>query len=92
LVAFGLGLLAGAAVTLLTTPESGTSIRNRLKRGKETAEKELDEVVREAKEEWTEVSGDVCDAVKRTASRVKRAAELTREALASSDASIRRVP
>lgn len=90
--AFGFGLLAGAVVTLLTTPESGASVRNRLKRGMETAKNELDEVVGGAKEDWNRVDHDVREAVKRTASRVRDAAEVTKEALASGDATIRRTP
>lgn len=92
LAAFGFGLLAGAVATLLTTSESGASVRSRLKRGMETAKNELDEVVGEAKENWNAVGGDVREAVKRTASRVKEAAEITKEALASGDASVRRTP
>jgi gas vesicle protein len=92
LAAFGIGLLAGAVATLLTTPESGASVRNRLKRGMETAKNELDEVVGEAKEDWDTVGSEVREAVKRTASRVKEAAEVTKEALASGDATVRRTP
>lgn len=92
LAAFGFGLLAGAVVTLLTTPESGTSVRNRLKRGMETAKNELDEVVGGAKEDWETVGSDVREAVKRTATRVKEAAEITKDALASGDATDRRTP
>lgn len=91
LAAFGLGLLAGAAFTLLTTPESGVSVRNRLKRGMETAREELDEIVGESKEDWNTVSEDVRKAVKRTATRVKQAAEVTKEALAKDDSSVRSV-
>lgn len=92
LAAFGFGLVAGAVVTLLTTPESGTSVRNRLKRGMETAKNELDEVVGGAKEDWNTVGTDVREAVKRTASRVKEAAEVTKDALVSGDATVRRTP
>lgn len=92
LAAFGFGLLVGAVATLLTTPESGVSVRNRLKKGMETAKNELDEVVGGAKEDWSTVGGDVREAVKRTASRVKEAAEITKEALASGDATVRRTP
>ncbi len=89
LAAFGLGLLAGAAFTLLTTPESGASVRNRLKRGMDTAREELDEIVGESKEDWNAVSEDVRKAVKRTATRVKQAAEVTKEALAKNESSVR---
>lgn len=92
LAAFGFGLLAGAVATLLTTPESGGSVRNRLKRGMETAKNELDEVVGRAKEDWNTVGGDVREAVKRTASRVKEAAETTKDALSSGDDTSRRLP
>lgn len=89
LAAFGFGLVAGAVVTLLTTPESGTSVRNRLKRGIDTAKNELDEVVGGVKKDWETVGGDVGDAVKRTASRVKQAAEVTKEALVKNDETTR---
>jgi gas vesicle protein len=92
LAAFGLGLLAGAAVTLLTTPESGAAVRNRLKRGMETAEQELDEIAGEIKEGLNAVDNDVREAVKRTATRVKQAAEVTKEALAKNETSVRSVP
>ncbi|NJN69232.1 MAG: YtxH domain-containing protein [Nitrospira sp.] len=92
LAAFGLGLLAGTVATLLTTPESGSSVRNRLRRGVETAKKEMDEVVGEATQDWATVSGDVSDAVKRTASRVKKATEVTKGAMTSGDEPVRRVP
>ena len=92
LAAFGFGLLAGAVATLLTTPESGAAVRNRLKRGMDTAKNELDEVMGGAKEDWNTVGHDVREAVKRTASRVRDAAEVTKEALASGDATARRTP
>ena len=92
LAAFGLGLLAGTVATLLTTPESGSAVRNRLRRGVETAKKEIDDVVEEAKQDWTTVGGDLSDAVKRTASRVKKAAEVTKGALASGHDPVQRVP
>lgn len=95
LAAFGLGLMAGAVTALLTTPESGTSVRNRLKRGMDTARKEFDETVGEAKQDWSAVGDEICDSVKRTASRVKQAAEVTRDALTEvdgADDSVRRVP
>ena len=89
LAAFGFGILAGAVAALLSTPESGASVRNRLKRGLDTAKNELDEVVGGAKKDWDTVGGGVGDAVKRTASRVKQAAEVTREALVKNDATTR---
>jgi gas vesicle protein len=85
LAAFGLGLVAGVAATLLTTPESGASVRNRIKRGMDTARKEFDETVEEAKLDWSAVGDEICDSVKRTASRVKQAAEVTKGALTSCD-------
>jgi len=93
--AFGLGLMAGAVTTLLTTPESGTSVRNRLKRGVDTARKEFDETVGEVKEDWSEVGDEIYDSVKRTASRVKHAAEVTKDALTDgngAEAPVRRAP
>lgn len=92
LAAFGIGLLAGAVATLLTTPESGASVRNRLKRGIDTAKNELDDVVGGVKKDWETVGGDVGDAVKRTASRVKQAAEVTKEALVKDDETTRSEP
>jgi gas vesicle protein len=95
LAAFGLGLVAGAVTTLLSTPESGTSVRNRLKRGMDTAKKEFDETVGEVKQDWSAVGDEICDSVKRTASRVKQAAEITKDALTdgnNSDVTARRMP
>ena len=62
-----------------------------MKRGMETAREELDEIVGESKEDWNTVSEDVRKAVKRTATRVKQAAEVTKEALAKDDSSVRSV-
>lgn len=90
LAAFGLGLVAGAVATLLTTPESGASVRRRMQRGMDTVKREFDETVGEAKQDWSAVSDEIVDSVKRTASRVKQAAEVTKEALATSDAPARR--
>lgn len=88
LAAFGLGLLAGAVATMLTTPESGTSIRRRVKRGVETASHELDEIVGETKESWVRVRDDAQDAVKRTATKIKEAAKVTKDAVAESVSSV----
>jgi len=82
LAAFGLGLLAGALATLLTTPEPGESVRRRVRRGVETARHELDGIVEEAKESWSRVRDDAQDAVKRTATKIKDAARVTKEAVA----------
>lgn len=93
--AFGLGLMAGAVTALLTTPESGLSVRNRLKRGVDTARKEFDETVGEVKEDWSEVGDEIYGSVKRTASRVKHAAEVTKDALTDGngvEVPVRRAP
>jgi gas vesicle protein len=82
LAAFGFGLLAGAVATLLTTPEPGASIRRRVKRGVETAKHEFDEVVGETKESWNRVRDDAQDAAKRTATKIKEAAKVTKDAMA----------
>lgn len=92
LAAFGLGMLAGAVVTLLTTPESGTSVRTRLKRGAEAAKRELGEIAGETKESWDKVRDDTEDAVKRTATRIKEAARVTKEALSEDGNSVPKVP
>jgi len=88
LAAFGFGLLAGAVATLLTTPESGASIRRRVKRGVETAKHELDEVVGETKESWSRVRDDAQDAAKRTATKIKEAAKVTKDAMAEGVSSV----
>ena len=74
LAAFGLGLLTGAVMTLLATPESGTTVRSRLKRGVETARREFDGIVGETKEAWSQVRNDAREAVKQTTTKVKKAA------------------
>jgi len=88
LAAFGLGLLAGAVVTLLTTPESGTSVRTRLKRGAEAAKRELGEMAGETKESWDRVRNETGEAVMRTAIKIKEAARVTKEALAEERTSV----
>lgn len=90
--AFGLGLLAGAAVMLLTTPESGSSVRSRVKRGVDTVRHELDEIVEETKESWSQVRDDAREAIKRTAAKMKESAPVTKDALAEDLSSVRRVP
>lgn len=92
LAAFGFGLLAGATVTLLTTPEPGSSVRRRVKRGVDTAREELDEIVKESKESWGQVRDDAREAVKRTAVKMKDAAQATKDALAEDPSSVRKMP
>jgi gas vesicle protein len=92
LAAFGFGLLAGATVTLLTTPEPGSSVRRRVKRGVDTAREELDEIVKETKESWGQVRDDAREAVKRTAVKMKDAAQATKDALAEDPSSVRKMP
>lgn len=81
LAAFGLGALAGAVAVVLTTPESGSSVRQRLKRGVEAARHELDGTVGEAGESWKAVGNDARRAIKTTTTRIKEAAQVTKEAL-----------
>jgi gas vesicle protein len=88
LAAFGLGLLAGALATLLMTPEPGESVRRRVRRGLETARHELDGIVEETKESWSRVRDDAQDAVKRTTTRIKEAAKVTKEAVAEGTPSV----
>jgi gas vesicle protein len=85
LASCGFGFMVGEAATLLTTPESGVLVRNRIKRGINRAKKKIDKTVAEAKQDWSAVGDDISDSLKRTASRAKRAAEVTREALTSCD-------
>lgn len=81
LAAFGLGALAGAVVVLLTTPVSGPSVRQRLRRGAETARHELDEIVAETEQAWKPVGEGAREAIKKTTSRIKEAAQVTKEAM-----------
>ncbi|TKS63906.1 MAG: hypothetical protein EWM73_00976 [Nitrospira sp.] len=92
LAAFGLGLLAGAVATLLMTPESGASVRRRVKRGADTAQEELAGIVGEAKESWRRVRDDAQSAVTRTATKIKEAAKVTREAVAEGEISVPKTP
>jgi gas vesicle protein len=92
LVAFGLGLLAGALATLLSTPEPGESVRRRVRRGVETAREELDAIVEESKESWSRVRDDAQDAVKRTATRIKEAAKVTKDAVVEGGSSVPKTP
>ncbi len=92
LAAFGLGMLAGAVVTLLTTPEPGESVRRRVRRGAETAQEELGGIVGEAKESWSRVRNDAQDAVKRTATKIKEAAKVTREAVTEGEIPVPKTP
>lgn len=81
LAAFGLGLVAGAVVTLLTAPESGEAVRRRVKRGMESARGEFEGVVEEAKESWNRVRDEAQEGVKRTTSKIKEAAKIAKDAL-----------
>ena len=92
LAGLGLGVLAGAAVALLTTPEPGSSVRRRVTRGIKTARQELDDIVDETQESWNQVREDTRRAVKRTAARIKDAAQATKEAVAEGTASVRKTP
>jgi gas vesicle protein len=92
LAAFGLGLLAGALTTLLMTPEPGESVRRRVRRGLETARHELDGIVEETKESWSRVRDDAQDAVKRTTTKIKEAAKVTKEAVAEGAPSVPKTP
>ena len=89
LAVFGLG---GAVATLLMTPESGASVRRRVKRGAETAQEELGGIVGEARESWRLVRDDAQSAVTRTAINMKEAAKVTREAVAEGVISIPKTP
>lgn len=82
LAAFGLGALAGAVVVLLTTPVSGPSVRQRLRRGAETARHELDEIVAETEQAWKPVAESARGAINKTATRIKEAVQVTKEAMA----------
>ncbi len=95
LAAFGLGILIGAMMTLLTTSESGTTARTRLKRmkrGVEIAKQEFDTIVGETREAWNQVSNDAREAVKRTTTKVKEAAKVTKEALTEDEPPVRKTP
>jgi gas vesicle protein len=92
LAGFGLGVLAGAVVALLTTPEPGSSVRRRMTRGLETARRELDEVVDETNQSWSQVRDETCHAVVRTAAKMKEAAQATTKAVADDPDSTRKTP
>jgi gas vesicle protein len=79
-------------VTLLTTPEPGESVRRRVRQGVETGRHELDEIVGETKESWNLMSNDAREAVKRTATKIKEAAKVVKEALGESEASASKAP
>ncbi len=81
LAAFGVGLVAGAAAALLTTPESGSAVRRRLQRGADAARREFDGVLHDTRASWDGLRAEARDAVKRTTSRIKEAAEVTKAAV-----------
>lgn len=81
LAAFGLGALAGAVVVLLTTPATGSTVRQRLRRGAETARHELHEIVAESEQSWKVVGEGAREALKKTATRIKEAAQVTKDAI-----------
>ncbi|MEO8045832.1 MAG: YtxH domain-containing protein [Nitrospirota bacterium] len=87
LALFGLGMLAGALVTLLTTPEPGESVRRRVKRGVETARHEFDETVGQAEESWKAVGEGAREAIRKTTTRIKEATQVTKEALTKDEPS-----
>ena len=92
LAGFGLGVLAGAVVALLTTPEPGSSVRRRVTRGLETARRELDEVADETSLSWGQVRDETRHAVVRTAGKMKDAAQATKKAVADDPDSLRKTP
>ena len=54
----------------------------------ETARHELDEIVGETTESWVRVRDDAQDAVKRTATKIKEAAKVTKDAVAEGVSSV----
>lgn len=92
LAGFGLGVLAGAVVALLTTPEPGSSVRRRMTRGLETARRELDEVVGETNQSWSQVRDETRHAVIRTAAKMKEAVQATKNAVSDDPGSTRKAP
>lgn len=85
LATFGIGLLAGAVVTLLTTPEPGEAVRRRMRRGVEKARGELEEIVDDARESWERVRDDARDAMTHTTTKIKDAVKATKEAVMEGD-------
>ena len=85
MVAFGMGLAAGAAAGLLTTPEAGTVVRRRLQRGAETARRAFDEALTDSKASWGSVGKEAREAMKRTTARLKDAAQVTKDAVLKED-------
>lgn len=85
MIAFGMGLAAGAAAGLLTTPEAGTIVRRRLQRGAETARRAFDEALADSKESWGSVGNEARQAMKRTTARLKEAAQVTKDAVLKED-------
>lgn len=92
LAGFGLGVLAGAVVALLTTPEPGSSVRRRMTRGLETARRELDEIVDETSQSWGQVRDETRHAGIRMAAKMKEAAQATTKAVADDPDSLRKTP
>ena len=58
----------------------------------ETARHELDGIVEETKESWSRVRDDAQDAVKRTTTKIKEAAKVTKEAVAEGAPSVPKTP
>jgi hypothetical protein len=58
----------------------------------ETARQELDGIVGETREAWNQVSNDAREAVKRTTTKVKEAAQVTKEALVEGEPPVRKTP
>lgn len=85
LIAFGVGVLAGAIAVLLTTPDSGPSMRRRLGRGAAVAKKEMEGVLGDITEDLGVLRDRAREAIHRTGSRLGQAAEATKDALAADE-------
>lgn len=81
IAAFAFGVLGGAVAVLLSTPESGAVLRERIRRGAAVAKGELEGVLSEAKGAWETLRADARQGVDRTKARATAAVDATKEAL-----------
>lgn len=78
------GFLLGAGAAIMLTPESGSSLRNRIVRGARTAQDEFSEMAAQTKEAMQSWSEEAKETMKHAATRVNSAVDTTKQAVKAS--------
>ncbi len=77
------GFLLGAGTAIMMTPESGTELRSRIRRGARTAQDEFSEMAAQTKEAMQSWSDEAKETMKHAATRVNSAVDSTKQAVKS---------